>query len=190
MKTTTPYHRRYDPREIIDLLAKIDLHPASEGECETAWTMAADLISPHVASPITFQRMQARTDASLFVQRHEGRITGITGVLPLNPEGRRAIEQNLFAARNPPDEFICAPGDSLAAMYPWGFAATTAKAKAAVVLMTLKLRLHFPDIPFFTRAVTASGAKVVRGRMGYVPFPGAPDDLLWNPVRTSQERAA
>ena len=86
--------------------------------------------------------------------------------------------------------FLCAPGDELACIYGWGFAARTRRASAQVVLGAMAIRDAFPDIPVFTRAATPAGERIICGKMEYRPYPGAPDDLLWNPVRASQERAA
>jgi hypothetical protein len=191
MKPAPAYHRSYDPREVIDLLAGIDLQPADASDCEIGRAMAAELISPQVAPASTLQRVQARTGGSaVFIQRRGVEIIGVTTMLPLNAAGRLAVEQHRFLPKEPLDEQLCAEGEPLAAMYAWGFAAKTRNAAANVIRMTMLLRDRYAQIPFFTRAVTPAGAKVVRGRMGYSPYPGAPDDLLWNPVRTSQERAA
>ena len=190
MPSDATVHRRHDPQEFIDLLAKDDLHPANPEECEAGRAIAAELISPHVALAATFWRVQAHTGSAVFICRRDGEVTGVLGVVPLQPAGLHAVEHHLFDAKNPPPEFLCAPGDPFAGLYGWGFSARTRKASALVVIGAMKLRDHLNDIPFFTRAATPAGVKVICGRMGYSPFPGAPDDLLWNPVRLSQERAA
>lgn len=117
-------------------------------------------------------------------------MTGVLGLVPLRPAGLKAVEQHLFDAGNPPQEYLCAPGDPFAGLYGWGFAARGRRASARVVLGAMKIREHLSDIPFFTRAATPAGVKVICGRMGYVPYPGAPDNLLWHPVLSAQERAA
>lgn len=180
----------FQPRGVVGLLAPLDLHLASPEECELGRRLAAELISPAIALTETLLRVQERCGAAVFVQRVANDVTGVTTLLPLRPEGLQAIKAHAFDTRLPPNELLCAPGDPLAATYLWGFAATTKRASAAVVHMTIRLREHWSEIPFFTRAVTRAGSKVVRGRMGYRPYPNAPDDLLWNPVSSLQERAA
>jgi hypothetical protein len=182
--------RRHDPREFMDVLAAIDLHPALPHECHVARAIAAELIGPQVAPPETFEGAHAHTGCSVFVSRHDGEVTGVLGLLPLVPAGLHAVETHTFKSRNPPLELLCAPGDPFPGLYGWGFAARGRKASALVVMGAIKIREHLSDIPFFTRAATPAGVKVICGRMGYAPFPGAPDDLLWNPVDKSQERAA
>ena len=176
--------------EFVDVLAAIDLHPAEPEECDSSRLIAAELIGPQVALATTFRRVHAHTGCSVFVSRHEGEVTGILGLIPLLPEGLHAVENHIFDSRNPPVELLCAPGDPFPGLYGWGFAARGRKASAMVVMGAIKIREHLSDIPFFTRAATPAGVKVICGRMGYSPFPGAPDDLLWNPVQKSQERAA
>jgi len=191
VEAAASYLRPYCPHEITDLLVKIELQPADFAQCNVGREMAARMIHPGVASAATLRRIQARTRAAVFVQTQNEVVVGVSGALPLTPSGLGAVEGHQFEARDPADDHLCAPGDPLAAVYAWAFAATTRKASAAVVMMMIRLREHYSDIPFFTRAVTPTGAKVVRGRMGYSPYPGAPDDLLWNPVRPLiEERAA
>jgi hypothetical protein len=172
-------------------LAPVGLSAADGLECDAGRAIAADLISPHVALAATFRRVQERTESTVLVFRQDDEVVGVLGMVPLRPEGFEAIQRHLFDPKNPPEEFLCAPGDPFPAMYGWGFAARTRRASAAVVLGAMMLRDRYPDIPFFTRAATPAGVKVICGRMGYAAYPGAPDDLLWNPVRpASEERAA
>ena len=153
--------------------------------------MAADLISSHIAPAETLLRSQKRTGSTVFVFRQCDDLTGVLAMIPVTPEGCAAILEDRFDARNPPEGLLCAPGDELGAVYGWGLAGVTRRASAAVMMGAMALRDAYPEVPFFSRTATAAGAKVVRGRMGYSPYPGAPDDLLWNPVRPLiEERAA
>jgi hypothetical protein len=168
----------------------VHLQPADDAQCDAGRAIAADLISPHVATAATFRRVQAQTQCAVSVFLHGGEVAGVLGMVPITPAGLDAIQRHVFTQKDPPPEFLCAPGDPFACIYGWGFAARTRRASAQVVMGAMVLRDAFPDIPVFTRAATPAGVKVICGRMGYLPFPGAPDDLLWNPVRTSQECAA
>ncbi|HTI67273.1 MAG TPA: hypothetical protein VL460_06965 [Caulobacteraceae bacterium] len=190
MPSASARDRLHDPREFIDLLSVIDLHPAEPEECDAGRAIAAELISPYVAPAAAFRRVQAHTGSAVWVYRQAGEVTGVLGMVAVKPNGLKAIEEHLYDSKNTPEEFLCGAGDPFAAIYGWGFAARTRKASVAVVLGAMRSRERFADIPFFTRAATPAGVKVITGRMGYRPYPGAPDDLLWNPVRPSQERAA
>jgi hypothetical protein len=172
-------------------LTPLGLDLASEQDCDDGRVLAAELIGPDVALALTFRRVQQITVSTVFVYRRAGEIAGVLGMVAIRPDGLDAIRQHRFDPKNPPTEFLCRPGDPFAAMYGWGIVGRTRKASATVVAGAMTLRDQYPDLPFFTRAVTPAGAKVVRGRLGYSPYPGAPDGLLWNPVRhPSQERAA
>lgn len=164
---------------------------ASPEACDNARDLAAELISPHVALAITLRRAQARTRSAIFVLGPDEAISGVVAILPLNPAGLEAIQSHAFDPKNPPDELLCAPGEAIAGLYGWGFVGSTRRASAVVLDGAIRLRNHLKAIPFFTRAATAAGDKVLRGRMGYAPYPAAPDNLLWNPPRSViEERAA
>ncbi len=190
MPAVSPSDRRLDPSEFHKALAGINLYPAEPEECDAGRAIAADLISPHVALAATFRRVHARTGCSVYVSRQDGQVTGVLGLVPLQPAGLKAVEEHVFVARNPPDEHVCAPGDLFPGLYGWGFAASSRKASAMVVMGAIRIREHLADIPFFTRAATPAGVRIICGKMGYRPYPGAPDDLLWHPVPAPEENAA
>lgn len=181
----------YDPLEFSSVVAALGLDVASEEQCIQGRAIAAELISPHVASAAALLNVQVKTGSSVFIHRSGKEIDGVLAMVALTPDGLEAVLEGGFDTREPEDRFVCGPGDAFAGVYGWGLAGRTRRASAAVILGAMALRDHYPAIPFFSRTATPAGAKVVRGRMGYAPFPGARDDLLWNPVRTHvEERAA
>ncbi len=190
MRHSTFQCRTYRTFEFIDVLTEVGLHPANSEECDAGRAIAAELISPHVALAPTFHRVQSLTGAAISVCAQDGAVAGVMGMVPLTPAGLDAVQTHLFDPKNPPADHLCRDGDPFAAVYGWGLAATTRKASATVLLGALTLRKRFSDLPFFTRAATPAGARVIYGRLGYAPYPGAPGDLLWNSVPPSQERAA
>ncbi|OYX36278.1 MAG: hypothetical protein B7Y99_02240 [Caulobacterales bacterium 32-69-10] len=171
-------------------MAAVHLHPADDAECDAGRAIAADLISPHVATAATFRRVQAYTRCAVSVFVRDGEVAGVLGMVPITPAGLDAIQRHVFTQKDPPPEHLCAPGDPLACIYGWGFAARTRRASAQVVLGAMSIRDAFPGIAVFTRAATPAGQRIICGKMGYMPYPDAPDDLLWNPVRSPKERAA
>jgi hypothetical protein len=190
VSATAPF-RIHDPRKFIEVMAEARLHLATPEECDAGRQIAADTISPNVATAQAFRRVQAYTGSSVWVHRQNGEVTGVLGMVAVSPAGLRAIETHAYPSKDPPEEFLCAPGGMFAGNYGWGFASKTKRAAVQVVLGAIKLRERFPELPFFTRAATPAGVRIICGpKMGYVPFPGAPDDLLWQPVRTPEERAA
>jgi len=190
LQATGQQYQIYDPLEFSSVVAGHGLDVASDEECIQGRALAAELISPHVASAAVLLNVQVKTGATVFVHRSGGGIDGVLAMVALTPDGLRAVLEGRFDTRNPDDSFVCAPGDAYAGVYGWGLAGRTRRASAAVMLGAMALRDHYPALPFFSRTATAAGAKVVRGRMGYAPYPGAPDDLLWNPVRTYVEEQA
>jgi hypothetical protein len=190
MSADTPARRRHDPEEFHQLLVKFDFHIASAEEYGRARALAAETISPHIASESTLRRVQQTTQAAVFINRHAGKIVGILGIIPLQPAGVAAVQRHLFCPRDPSNEFLCLPNDRFAGLYGWGFSALTRKVAAQALAASKALRDHFFEVPFFSRAATPAGAKALLGRLGYTPYPDAPDDLLWNPALSPQERAA
>lgn len=171
------------PQGILHCLASLGLHPASPDDIEVARGLAAELIGPYVAAAATFDWVHRKTRASLFVYRQNGDITGTLGIVPLKPQGLDAVLRDTFDARNPARETVCRPGDPFAALYGWGFAASTRKAAAAVVIGSMRLReTVFAPIPCFTRAATPAGERIIRTKMGYQPYRGSRSGLLISPV--------
>ena len=171
------------PESVLHCLATLDIHPASTRDIEIARGLAAELIGPYVATGETFADVHRKSHASLFVYRQNGEITGTLGIVPLQPRGLDAVIRDTFDAKNPARDTVCAPGDSFAALYGWGFAARTRKAAAAVVIGSMRLRdTVFAPIPCFTRAATPAGARVICTKMGYRPYRGSSSGLLISPV--------
>lgn len=180
---TMSFNGKWCPTNVLECLLSLDLRSASDEEIQFSRALAADLISPFVATVDTFTEIHHKTRASVFVYRQDGRITGTLGVVPVRPSGLDAIRHHAFDARNPAREMVCAPGDAFAGLYGWGFAAVARKAAAAVIVGSMRLReTVFAGIPCFTRAATPAGERIICGKMGYRPYPGSPTGLLVSPV--------
>ena len=190
MQLATSPPKLYQPSEYTELYTKAGLHVASREECDAGRAIAAKLIGSRIASVATVLRVQAIGGAIISVCRDEGAVAGVMGMVPLTPAGLQAVQQNLFDAKNPPSQFLCRKDAPMAAVFGWCLVATTQKAAAMVLLGALSVREHFHDLPFFTRRAATAGEGVVFSGLGYVPYPGAPDGLMWNPSRPSQECAA
>ncbi len=101
----------------------------------------------------------------------DGEVAGVLGMEADHPAGLEAIQRHVFTQKDPPPEHLCAPGDPLACIYGWGFAARTCRASAQVVLGAISIRDAFPGIAVFTRAATPAGQRIICGKMGYLPYP-------------------
>ena len=123
--------------------------------------------------------MQAHSGASVFVYRHDGAAQGFLAAILLRPSGLQKLESDSFDALAPDLEDICKAGETPAAVYAWGLAATTVRASAAVVRALMALRDEaLPQVPFFCRAATPQGARVIHGKLGYEPYPNSQAGLM------------
>jgi hypothetical protein len=145
-----------------------------------------------VVSTETFALAHRRTGgASMFVHRLNGEIDGAFAMLPLRRSGLDALNAHSFNAKEPDWNQVAKAGEDPAAIYGWGFAASTRRAAAAVVRGAMLIREEaFGGIPWFTRAATPAGAKVILGKMGYRPFAGSDSGMLWSPPATVQREHA
>ncbi len=179
------------PGDVIHCLASHGLEPATPADLPAGRALAAELINSEVATSETFAATHAKTGASVFVFRQGIQITGTLGLVPVGPDGLRMICNHSFNPRDPALSLICSPGDPFAALYGWGFAASTRKAAATVVLASMQLRdTVFAGIPCFTRAATPAGARIILTKMGYRPFPGSLTGLLISPPRKIEKGVA
>lgn len=166
-------------RRMSACLETFGVFPAHDDEFSRGRAIAAQLISPDVAAEETFAAVHGRNGAGVFVYRQDGLAQGFLGVILLRASGLAKIEADSFNAVQPDLDDVCEAGEEPAAVYGWGFAATTARASGAVVLglMALADRAGL-DVPFFCRAATPAGAKVILGKMGYAPLKGSATGLL------------
>lgn len=172
-------------------LETFGVFPARSDEFTRGRAIAADLISPDVASEEAFAAVHNRNGAGVFVYRQDGLAQGFLGVILLRASGLARIEADDFNAVEPDLDDVCCAGEEPAAVYGWGFAATTARAAGAMVmgLMALRDRAGL-NVPFFCRAATPAGAKVILGKMGYAPLAGSATGLLVRYPETDSLEAA
>lgn len=166
-------------RRIFACLETFGVFPARADEFARGRAIAAELISPDLASEETFAAVHSRNGAGVFVYRQDGLAQGFLGVILLRASGLAKIEADDFDAVSPDLADICVEGEEPAAVYGWGFAATTARAAGAMVMGLMALREQAGlNVPFFCRAATPAGVKVILGKMGYAPFPGSRTGIL------------
>ena len=143
-------------RHTCRFLQQLGLDPAGSCEMLEARALAADLISPDIATAATFVSIQQHTGgAALHLFREDGQITGVLGFAPLSQKGFRALIAETFDAVDPPPEHLAGAGDYPAACYGWGIAGSSPAARKALVAATIALYAEiFPDIPWFSRGAT------------------------------------
>ena len=148
------------------------------------------LIGDWIANIETIVEVSRRNPLSLLVYRENGKVTGVVCYLMLRPAGLLAIATDKFNGVNPDLDMIAGTGEVPLAGYGWALAAKSRKAAAAVLVGLEKVRSElYPNIPFFARAATNDGRRVLCGRLRYLPFPRSNTGLLWSPPLHSEEGA-
>ena len=166
-------------RRMCEVTAPFGVGPARFDEIPIGRQAAAELISPHVTSVEAFAAVHRRTGVGMFVFRENELATGFLGTILLRPSGLAKIEDDTFQAVSPDMEDVCLPDEYPAALYGWGFVSRTKKAAAAVVRAMMALRDEpICDVPYFCRASTPLGAKIILGKMGYRPFAPSKTGIL------------
>lgn len=183
-------YRAFSPDALTGGLAPFSVTLSNDRECEIARALAAELITPNVASVAVLKRVQRLTRASVYSHREDGETTGVLAIVPLSPAGLAAVEDRSFDPIDPADAHLCLPGEPLAGVYGWGMAARSKDAGRAVVKATVAMHEFWPETPFFTRAATPDGVRLITGKWGFVPHTAAGDDLLVLLPRTTRTEAA
>jgi hypothetical protein len=176
---------------VIEVSAPHGAIPATADDLPEAQDLATRLMEHKVASLETYLRVQQVQPAAVLVSRDEGRIAGVVGMLFLRPAGVEQILDGVFDALDPPTEVLTAEGESPAALYAWGVAASTKVGSQAILVGGRAVRLDlFPTITGFTRAVTGAGRHVALTRYGYRPLRHPDDEMMVSEPTLAAERAA
>ena len=152
--------------------------------------LATAEIGPGLASLEEIKRVDALTDAAIWVVKRHGAITRLPR--PARPDpgrprrpgrGRRSTPRT--SSRNGSRGI----GQPLAGFYCWCYAGKDQVTRGALVLALRKLiDQHFPDLPFFGRDTTEAGARIMR-HLGFFPFDATPH-LFWRCCSVMDENAA
>ncbi len=172
-----------DPTALPSDLSAIGLSIPVHDELADARAIAARLIGSHIASLETFHAVAKRNPTSLMVYHEQGVVTGLLGFLLLRPPALYNLATDKFDAVNPDLDLLTEPNEEPLAAYGWGLAATSLRAAAVVLNGANLFRELMPSIPFFARAATPDGRRILCGRLGYTPFPRNTSGLLWSPSR-------
>jgi hypothetical protein len=139
------------------------------GRLAEARRLAQDRIGGSLAPLTALRRLLALAPTSiLMVEDVQGRIAGILGVLPLTSAGARAMLDGRLDLVAPRGD-VAQGFDAAAALYAMAIAAASKDAARAVVKGLVRLREAFPAIPFYARAVTDDGRRVLIDRLGCAP---------------------
>ncbi len=156
------------------------LRVARTNELPEVRKLATDLISPRVM-PMSGLRMvlrKTRSGVLVFEEAH-GAITGMLAIAGLTDKGHEALLTGSFNPLAPSARHYAGPGNQVSAVYALGIAARSHEAARATVTAVMHLReTVMAELPFFARAATDAGRRVLIDRLHCSETAGG---LLWSP---------
>lgn len=174
-------------RQAVEPLGVVDAEP---GDLAQVRTLAAELISPSVTSLATIQAVHERTAYGIYVVREEGAVAGWLALLMLNDAGLAAVEDDSFDPVSPDLGCLTSPLETPVAVYSWGIATASRQAAKSLIEACWVVREQLPDIPFFVRASTDAGRRMLTEKLYFVGYPGTASGLLWWRRLEQSRRAA
>ena len=181
-------HARYAPVASEAMMASVRLQRPTAAEFADVHAIASEQIGGALATLDEIRRVDALTDAAIWVVRRKGEVTGFLAPLALTALGRDALVDGSFRAGAIQQEWVARMGQPLAGFYCWSYAGRDQVTRGALVLaLRTLIDKHFPDLPFFGKDTTEAGAKIMR-HLGFFPFDGV-DHLFWR-CRTVMDAAA
>jgi len=178
-------------RALREQLAPLGMTEASAGELGAIRALAAGTISPDVASEDALHALHRRTGYGFYVAREGGSIGALIALALLNQAGFTAIRGEKFNSLAPSLDHAARADEEPVAVYGWGIAAATREAAMTVVDGGWAVLTALPEQPFFARAATDAGLRLLTQKMRFVPYPGSTTGLLWwEHDHTVERRAA
>jgi hypothetical protein len=163
-------------REALEPLGAAEAAPADIAEMRA---LAARLIGPEIASEQTLRTIHARTGYGFYVVREEGRIAAVLALIMLNGLGLDAMGRGLFDTLSPSPGHAARPDENPVAVYGWGVAGSSREHATAIVNACKTAREAAPELPFFARAATDAGRRLLTEKMAFRPYPGSSNGVLW-----------
>jgi hypothetical protein len=178
-------------RALRERLAPLGMAEAGAHELGAIRALAAGTISPDVAGEAALQALYRRTGYGFYVAREGGAISALIALVLLNDAGFAAIRRETFNSLNPSLDHAARADEEPVAVYGWGIAAANREAARTVVDGGWAVLEALPTQPFFARAATDAGRRLLTEKMRFVPYPGSATGLLWWEYgHTSERRAA
>lgn len=171
-------------------LEPIGMFDARPDELGAVRALAVALISPHVASEESLAAIYRRTGYGVHVVRKDGEVAGVLALIFLNHAGLKAVETDAFNPLDPGLEYIVEGDEPPVAVYCWGIAANRRRAAGTLVEGSWAVRSVLPDTPYFVRAATDAGRRLLTQSMPFTPYPGSTSGLLWWPRYHERTRRA
>ena len=172
-------HTQSMPGAAEAMMASVRLeHARTDQDFADVHALAIAELGPGLASLEEIKRVDGLTNASIWVIRRRGEITGFLAPLALTSAGVAALVDNTFNAARIDQKWVARMGEPLAGFYCWCYAGNDQVSRGALVLgLRTLIDRHFPDLPFFGRDSTDAGARIMR-HLGFYPFDTTPH-LFW-----------
>jgi hypothetical protein len=171
-------HTMYQPANAAAMMAAVKFEKPNAEDYSAVLDLAAAEIGGPLASLDEIRRVDAYTDASMWVIRRRGQVTGFLAPLALTGAGRDAMCDGSFDAANVAEEWIAPIGTPLAGFYCWSYAGKDQFTRGLLVLALRSLiDVHFADLPFFGKGTTEAGARIMH-HLGFAPYDEQPG-LYW-----------
>ncbi len=168
-------------------MSALGLRLATADDIAEGHAAAARLIGPGITSRAALERVQARSGCAIFAMRtRDGEFVGALSVIPLSAAALPILATGDFDGLEPPDQMVARPDEPAVAFYGWGLAGLTARARAAVIIGAVKMQREvYADLPFYARAATSEGERVLHDRLDARPLAG-PGGLVSAPPWLAQ----
>lgn len=171
-------HARYAPGASEAMMASVHLHRPAAAEFADVHLIASEQIGGPLATLDEIRRVDALTDAAIWVVRRKGEVSGFLAPLALTAAGRDALVDGSFRASAIEQSWVARMGQPLAGFYCWSYAGRDQVTRGALVLaLRTLIDRHFPDLPFFGRDTTAAGGRIM-AHLGFAPFDDV-EHLYW-----------
>jgi len=172
---------------VVACVRACGLRVATPDELPDVRKLATDLISPQVMPLAGLHMVLRKTRWGILVfEEADGALTGTLAMARLTDKGHKALLAGCFNPLAPLARHYAMSGDPASAVYVLAGAARNREAARAIVTACTRLQeTVMAELPFFGRAVTAAGRRVLTERMHWAETTGG---LLWSPPR-HQERA-
>jgi hypothetical protein len=170
-------------------MARIGVDEARAEDLGQARALAAALIDPAIAPEEAIRAIHARSGCGIYLVHEGGEVAGIVAMVLLNRAGLAAVKDNTFNPLTPALEHVAEAHEEPAAVYGWGVAGATREA-ASVVVQGSRVALETIRQPYFARAATEAGHRMLTAKLGFIPHPGSTTGLLWREPHGPARRAA
>lgn len=165
-------------RALREGLAGIGMAPARSGDIGAIRGFAAGLIGPTIASEAALRGVFDRTGYGFYVTREAGVLSAVMALVLLNGAGLAAVRSGAFDPLQPDPAHVALPFEAPEAVYGWGVAAATRDGARKLIAGSWAV-LDIVPKPYFARAATDAGRRLLTEKMGFVPYPGPDTGLLW-----------